>query len=280
MTDDAAQQHKQRVTGVFDTIAPGYDHAALRFFIFAADRVAKTLKPQPGQKILDVATGTGAVAIACAQAVKPDGRVMAIDLSQAMLDKALQNAKRMGLANIDQFQMDADSLEFRKHYFDHCLCSFGLFFLPDMAKALQEWVRVTKPGGKVMFTSFSKSAFTPMSNLFIEQLEARGVELSNPPFATLRLADPDVCLELLRGAGLDSLNVETVQVGYHLQSIDDWWAVVWNSGMRGLVLRLDEQGQAEFKQQHLAGIQPLFGEKGLWMDVEVLISQGVVPGGR
>ncbi|WP_455221473.1 class I SAM-dependent methyltransferase [Kaarinaea lacus] len=277
MTDVAEQQHKQRVVGVFNTIAPGYDNAALRFFVFAADRVVSELKPQPGQKVLDVATGTGAVAISCARALKPDGRVMAIDLSQAMLDKALENAKRMGLDNIDQFHMDADSLEFGKNYFHHTLCSFGLFFLPDMLKALREWVRVTRPGGKVLFTSFAKTAFKPMADIFIEQLESYGVEMNNPPFASQRLADSEVCLELLQSAGLESNHVASAQVGYHLHCIDDWWAVVWNSGMRGLVQRLDENRQNEFKQQHLAAIRSLFGEKGLWMDVEVLLSQGTVP---
>lgn len=277
MTDNAAQEHKQRIIGVFDTIATGYDHAALRFFSFAADRAVKILDPRPGQKVLDIATGTGAIAIACAQAVKPDGRVIAIDLSQTMLDMTLQNTRRMGLNNVDQFQMDADTLEFRKNYFDHSICSFGLFFLPDMQKALTEWKRVTKPGGKVLFTSFSEASFDPMVKLFVEQLESLGVEMNNPPFATQRLSDPDICKELMRDAGLESVGVEIAQVGYHLQCIDDWWAVVWNSGMRGLVQRLGEDQQAEFKKLHLESVQSLFAEKGLWLNVEVLVSQGKVP---
>ncbi len=276
-TDNTAQEHKQRVVDLFDAIAGGYDHAVLRFFPFTADRVAGILEPRPGQKILDIATGTGAISIACAQAVKPDGRVIAIDLSQAMLDKALQNANRIGLDNVDQFQMDADSLEFRENYFDHSVCSFGLFFLPDMQKSLEEWKRVTKPGGKVVFTSFSETSFDPMAKLFIEQLESLGVELNNPPFAAQRLSDPKVCAELMHSTGLESIDVEIVQVGYHLQCIDDWWAVVWNSGMRGMVQRLDEQLQVEFKTQHLESIQHLVSDKGLWLNVEVLVTQGVVP---
>lgn len=277
MTDSAAEQHKERVIGVFDTIASGYDHVALRFFSFAADRAVKILNPRPGQKILDIATGTGAIAIACAQTVRPDGRVIAIDLSQAMLDMALKNSQRMGLNNVDQFQMDADSLEFRKNYFDHSVCSFGLFFLPDMQKTLAEWIRVTKPGGKIVFTSFSEASFDPMVKLLVEQLEFLGVEMNNRQFATQRLSNPGVCLDLMREAGLESVGVDTEQVGYHLQCIDDWWAVVWNSGMRGLVQQLSDDLQVEFKKQHLESVQSLFVEKGLWLNVEVLVSQGKVP---
>jgi len=277
MTVDDAQQHKQRVVDVFDTIAAGYDNVALRFFSFAADRVIKILKPRPGQKILDIATGTGAIAISCAQVVKPDGRVIAIDLSQAMLDMTLQNTRRMGLNNVDQFQMDADTLEFRENYFDHSICSFALFFLPDMQKALIEWVRVTKPGGKVLFSSFSEASFDPMVKLLVEQLESCGLEMNNPPFATQRLSDPDVCKELMIEVELESTSVTIEQVGYHLQCVEDWWSIVWNSGMRGLVQRLDEGQQIEFKKQHLESVQSLFGERGLWLNVEVQVSQGVVP---
>lgn len=273
---DEARQHKQRVTAVFDTIAPGYDHAALRFFSIAADRVLRLLNPAPGQKVLDVATGTGAVATAFAQAVAPGGRVMAIDLSEAMLEKAMAKALHQGLSNIDFFNMDADQLDFKDDYFDLGVCAFGLFFLPDMEKALNEWVRVIRPGGNVVFTSFSNESFKPMADLFVDQLEAYGVEMKNPPFASQRLADPQICQQLMSSAGLKDISVGIHQVGYHLQCIDDWWAVVWNSGMRGLVKQLKDFQQNDFKAEHLQSVQPMFGKQGLWLNVEVLVSQGKV----
>ena len=277
MTDDVNSQHKQRVTKVFDTIASGYDNAAMRFFYFTADRLVDMLKPLPGQKVLDIAAGTGAFATGCAQAVKPGGRVMAIDLSDAMLGRLSQNAVKLGLTNIDIFQMDAEQLEFRKNHFDHTVCSFGLFFVPDMGKALKEWVRVTKPGGSVMFTSFSDDTFGPMAKMFIDQLEALGVAMNDPPFATQRLSSPDVCRALMADAGLESIELETIQAGYHLQCVDDWWAIVWNSGMRGLVQRLEEPQQQQFKSQHLEDVQALFAEQGLWLNVEVMVSHGRAP---
>ena len=277
MDNEQVQQHKQRVIAVFDTIAPGYDHVALRFFSFAADRVLSILKPQPGQKVLDVATGTGAFATACAQAVAPGGRIMAIDMSEAMLEKAMAKSHHLGLANIDFFNMDAEQLEFKKDYFDHSVCCFGLFFLPDMKKGLAEWVRVVKTGGNVMFSSFTNEAFHPMAKLFVDQLEAYGVTMNDPPFASQRLSDPEICAQLMYGVGLECVNVACYQVGYHLQCIDDWWAVVWNSGMRGLVKQLKDSQQDQFKTEHLDSVQSLFGEQGLWLNVEILVSQGKVP---
>ncbi|MCF6209447.1 MAG: methyltransferase domain-containing protein [Gammaproteobacteria bacterium] len=88
------QARKQKVISVFDEVAGGYDSPALRFFPFSAERALGHLNPKPGSKILDAATGTGALAMALAQAVGPQGRVIGIDLSTAMLERAAHNAAK------------------------------------------------------------------------------------------------------------------------------------------------------------------------------------------
>ena len=270
-------QHKQRITTVFETIASGYDNPAMRFFAFAAGRAVSVLKPAPGDTVLDIATGTGAVANECAQAVLPGGQVLAIDLSEAMLTEARKKTNKLGLTNIEFINMDAERLDFSDHYFDHCVCSFGLFFIPDMASALRQWKRVVKPGGTVLFTSFSDLAFSPMSKLFIEQLKSYGVQLNEPPLSSHRLTDPQVCQKLLQDIELESIKIDKFQVGYHLPCVDDWWSVVWNSGMRGMLQKLPEYFRDEFKAGHLKSVEDLVGENGLWLDVEIIISQGKVP---
>ena len=128
---------------------------------------------RPGSKVLDVATGTGVAAIAFAQAVRPGGRVTAVDISADMLDRAAANITKMALDNVDLHQMDAERLDFRAGYFHSVVCSYGLFFLPDMPAALREWVRVLRPGGKLAFTSFETSAFQPMLDDFVARLHQR-----------------------------------------------------------------------------------------------------------
>ncbi len=265
---------KKRVVETFDSVAPGYDNAALRFFPFCADQIVRALNPRPGQKVLDVATGTGAVAVALAQAVRPGGRVIGIDLSPGMLAKAEQNVRKMALDNVDLFQMDAESLEFKSNYFDASVCSFGLFFMPQMHKALKELARVTKPGGTVLFTSFAKSAFQPLRAMMFEDLAAQGLEPSRLHMASDKLTSPQECQDLLRHAGFAHTGVRKQQLGYHLQSAEDWWAVIWNSGARRLVERLDNDRRARFRVQHTERVQKLAAENGIWMDVEVLICSG------
>lgn len=116
------RQHKLTVSSMFDTVAPGYDDAVLRFFPFCADHVVKLLNLRPGQKVLDMATGTGAVA----QSVRPGGRVIGIDLSEGLLARAEQNTKKMALDNVDLFLMDAEDLEFMRNKMFEDLAAFGV----------------------------------------------------------------------------------------------------------------------------------------------------------
>ena len=270
------QQQKHAVIDVFDTISLGYDNAALRFFPFCADNIVTVLQPKPGQKVLDVATGTGAVAVALAQAVRPGGRVIGIDLSEGMLERAQHNIQKMALDNVDLFQMDAENLEFKRDYFDASVCSFGLFFMPQMDKALSELVRVTKTGGTVLFTSFAESAFQPLRKQMFADLADCGLEPANLRMASEKLTAPEECQRLLQQAGLAQVEVRKKQLGYHLQTAEEWWTVLWNSGARRLISQLDDEQRTRFRVKHIAEIQKLATDKGIWMDVEVLFSSGTV----
>lgn len=278
MTQDEYKEQKQQLQKLFDSIAGGYDNPSMRLFPFVADKLVSTGRLAVGEKVLDVATGTGMVAIAAAQMVAPQGRVMAIDMSQRMLDKADINIKKLSPGNVDLFDMDADSLDFRSNYFHAVLCSFGIFFLPDMLAGLKEWVRVTREGGRVVFTSFAKPAFQPMADLLHERIQEFDVELPEQnKTAWYLMSEPGYCEELLTQAGLEEIEVTIKQMGYHLSSVDDWWEVVWNSGMRGMVDQLSADDLPQFKKQHLEDISDLLTDKGLWMDVETIFSKGVKP---
>ena len=278
MSDGDTQARKQTIISVFDQVASGYDGPALRFFPFSADRVLSHLSPKPGSKILDAATGTGALAVALAQAVGPQGRVMGIDLSPAMLERAAQNAAKMALNNVDLFEMDAEAPEFRSDYFDAVTCGFGLFFLPDMLAALQQWRRVTRPGGTILFTSFTAEAFEPLAGHFFTTLEAFGLDFSGEQqLASQRLVEAEACRALMEAAGFEAIEQHTDQLGYHLRGPTEWWEVVWNSGLRGVVQRLPAEQQAEFQQAHLAQLASLVTADGLWMGVEVRTTLGRVP---
>lgn len=270
---------RTRTISVFNLVAAGYDNRALRFFSFCADRLIRRINPAPGSKLLDVATGTGVVALAAAQAVGEQGRVTAIDLAESMLGRLEEKIGKFGIKNIDLHLMDASSLEFRRDYFDFVSCSFAIFLLPDMAAGLREWVRVLKPGGRLWFTTFGKPAFQPMMERLLARLEHHGFMSADEKaaMASKRLAEPERCRELLLQAGLEEIEVTTEQLGYHLKDETQWWEVLWNSGMRGRLEKIPPAERGDFMTGHLAEVRPLAIEKGLWLDVETHFAAGTKP---
>lgn len=273
-----AEEHKQSISAVFNAVSSDYDNSALRFFTLTAEHMIEYLKPQRGWKVLDVATGTGALCLPLAQAVGQEGRVTGIDLSEGMLAKAEKNMKKVSIENVDLLRMDAEQPEFSIDYFDALTCSFGLFFIPDMSKALLQWRRMTRPKGVVLFSSFTENAFAPLGEYFVEDLVAAGVDMSDKPMASMRLKDAATCKSLMLDAGFTNIQQTTMQVGYHLADENAWWEAVWGAAMRGLVELVPESERGAFKQRHLKRIAELRTDDGLWLDVEVRLTMGQVPG--
>lgn len=270
---------KTSIVSTFNLVAEGYDSPVLRFFPVAGDQLANRLNLRAGERVLDIATGTGAFATAAGQRILPGGRVQAIDLTESMLNKARANVAKMALDNVDFSVMDAEQLEFRSNYFDAIGCSFGLFFLQDMAAALKDWLDLLKPGGRLMFTSFAPTALQPMTTMLFEDLRAVGLELGDNENggSAGRLPSRNFCRALLQDSGYKNVASESQQLGFHLDKAEDWWEVVWNAGLRGYLERLRPEQLAELRARHIPRIEQLKKDEGIWMDVETWFSGGIKP---
>ena len=265
-----------RLITLRNATAEGADREALRFTAFCADRLATQMNPAPGDKVLDVMAGTGALAMAAAQAVGPNGRVTAIDLAEGLLARLEAKISKFGLANIDVHTMDASHLDFRRDYFQHTACSLGLDWLPDPGAAVREWARVTRPGGSVNLAVFAPQAFQPLLGLLRDRIAPlAGVRGEPAPWEQLGGHEP--LIALLRNAGLADVTVHEMQLGYHLRDPQEWWEVVWNSALRPLVEELPDAQRDRFRVEHLAEVAALATADGLWLDVPVLLARGHKP---
>jgi len=265
------QKFKMAVAETFDTVAADYDCHALRFFGNAAQRMVEQLALRGHEQVLDVACGTGQVAIRLAEAV-PNGTVLAVDMSAGMLQQARHRAAAQGVVNIDFQHSDVDALPLEKDSFDAISSSFGLFFFPDIHASVRHLASGLKPGGRLIFSSFSGDAFAPMSDMLIAELKKYGIEA--PTASWRRLDSEESHRELLQATGFAHLKTERHQCGYHLEDVDEWWDVLWNAGYRGLLMQLSEADLATFRTDHLAQVAILMDESGLWFNVDVLFSQG------
>lgn len=266
---------KQEITSVFDLVAKKYDNPSLRFFPACADKLVEIAQITPNQKVLDIATGTGMVAMAAAQRLEDSNHLQAIDLSENMISQARSNFQRAKLSNVDFHIMDAEELTFESDYFDVITCSYGLFFIPDMSAALKSWLRVLKPGGKLVFTSFSPSAFKPLSDIFLKNLAE--FDITPPTPRWLQLAEEELCKKLLIENGFEYPQLEQSQLGYYLEGFDNWWESIQSAGYRGLYEQLPQESRADFKMKHNTDIEKIKTDNGIWMDVMTLFSSATKP---
>ena len=157
------------VAAMFDDVAPTYDltNAVLSF---GQDRrwrgiVRDAVDPKSGQKILDLAAGTGASSVAFA---KPGVKVIAGDFSEGMLAVG-----RKRHPEIEFVFADATKLPFKDGEFDAVTISFGLRNVENVKKALSEMHRVTKPGGRIVICEFSKvtnPVLKPFYNFYLNRV--------------------------------------------------------------------------------------------------------------
>jgi arsenite methyltransferase len=141
----------------FNAFALEYDNA--KYLLEPAKRTAENAGHKKGQKVLDVACGTGWATMAAANLVGDTGFVTGIDIADQLLTLARAKATATGLKNIEYLRGNAESLEFDDNTFDTVTCASSLFIFQDPTKALCEWYRVLKPGGNVIFSVFGEEIF-------------------------------------------------------------------------------------------------------------------------
>lgn len=268
------QERQKIIKETFNTVAEGYDSAALRFFATSARLQAACFGFKGNERVLDVATGTGNVALILAQAVS-QGHVTGIDFSAEMLNQARLKAHAQNLSNVDFVEMDMQAMSFPNGHFDAAASAFGIFFVDDMQKQLSHITSKVRSGGKVCISTFYDNAFSPLVDIFITDIQAFGVE--QPPLAWKRVSSESQCVALFKSTGFRDILVTRSDVGYYLRDAQEWWDIIWYAGFRSLVNRLSERDRNEFKAKHLHHVSELATEKGIRLDVEVLHTLGVKP---
>ncbi len=267
-------QRSTMMKETFNAVSGGYDGKALRFFPESANGLADVLGLRGDEQVLDVATGTGHAALSLAQRL-PRGRVTGVDFSTGMLEQARSKAAAMNIGNVDFIDMDMQTLTFPAGRFDAAVCAFGIFFVEDMDTQLAHIATVVSPGGTVAISGFQEDFFHPLVDMMYGLLDR--YEVQKPPQTWRRIATEEGCRELFTMAGLSKIRVEKKNVGYYLESAEEWWDVIWNAGFRRLVNQLSPEDREAFKKEHLQEVDALRTKQGIWLDVGVLYAIGTKP---
>ncbi len=159
---DVATEDKQGlVRGVFDSVASKYD-LMNDVLSFGAHRLWKrytvaSSNVKTGDKVLDIAGGTGDLAIEFRKKAGESGKVILSDINAAMLAEGRRNLTNKGVFGVEFIQLNAENLPFESNSFDCVSIAFGLRNVTDKDQALREMHRILKPGGCLLVLEFSKT---------------------------------------------------------------------------------------------------------------------------
>ncbi len=220
------EEKASRVGAVFDGVAKRYDvmndlmslglHRYWKRFALAVAR------PRAGERVLDVATGSGDLAAALARAVGPSGEAWATDINRAMLERGRDRLLDEGLV-VPAVQCDAERLPFAEGHFDCVTVAFGLRNMTHKERALAEMARVLRPGGRLVVLEFSR-VWTPLAPAYdlysFRVLPWLGARVAGNADAYRYLAEsirmhPDqaTLARMMEGAGLENVEVFNLAAG-------------------------------------------------------------------
>ena len=223
----------------------GHDALATSYYEFFASVTALATNPlldevhlHPGSRLLDVASGPGALA---AEAANRGARAVGIDLSSRMIELA-----RRLHPTIEYREADVERLPFPDRAFDAVVCSFGLGHFPRPELAVAECVRTLSPGGRIAFSWWDDPSRQRIQGIFRESIAEIGVSaLPDVPQGhnVFRFSNSAEFFRLLEGSGLTSVKVTEHAATYLVPDVE----TLWRGGLGSLVLTgavIREQDQA------------------------------------
>jgi demethylmenaquinone methyltransferase/2-methoxy-6-polyprenyl-1,4-benzoquinol methylase len=165
----------------------------------------------PGARVIDVATGTGDLALALDRAVAPDGEVLACDFSEEMLARARAKAPRL------RFEWaDALALPYASDHFDAATVGFGARNFADLRCGIEEMVRVVRPGGRVVILEITRPTREPMASFYrtwfdrvvpsLGRLAGDSAAYRYLPSSVKRFPSPRELAAVMEGCGLRSIS--------------------------------------------------------------------------
>jgi SAM-dependent methyltransferase len=235
-------------------------------------------QPQPGMKVLDLASGTGEPAISLAVRVGPQGQVTALDLSDDLLEIARGRAQVRGLQNLITQQADAHSLPFPDNGFDLATSRFGVMFFRDPGRAFRELLRVLRPGARACFLAWGSFDQPYWQNMMgVVQRHVGGPLLAPGGPDPFRFARSGSLSEILRSAGFNSVAEETRAVPWVWPgSVEELWEYSRSVSVpfRPMLERVPAEMWPRIHAEVHAAIVKYFDGEKVAFDVSVVFAAG------
>jgi len=210
-----------------------------------------------GQRVLDIASGTGEPAIPAAHRVGDSGEVIGIDLVDEMLAIARDKAREQNLDNIEFQTVDGKGIPFDPASFDAITCRWGLMFMPEPQHMLQQMHRVLKNEGRVALACWAEPERNPFFTHTMSIL-MKHMEVPQPPPGApgvFAFADRERLENILRDSGFRDIEIEDLSFNMiEVDSGEEYWRIT--SELAGpiamLTRKMDEQTYRAFSEEVIA----------------------------
>ena len=262
------------VGALFNAVADDYDQSGVDFFAPIARGLVDELAPGPGERAVDLGCGRGAATVLLAQGVGATGSVVGLDLSEGMLAHARAELDRQGLV-VDLRVGDASEPDLPTGEFDVVASSLVLFFLPEPRAALERWVQLLAPGGRIGLATFGDQdpVWESVDREFLPWLPPamRDPRVMGPqsPFGS------DEGMErLLSDAGATDVRTRSVRLPVRFGTVERWEAFSRGTGQRAMWASVPPDEVAGVRARaaaHLEEARNAEGEIEVWQDVRYTV---------
>jgi len=262
MTVTDKQAYHKIITNSYDERSKTYDESVWHRTL--AKQLVDHAPPGENASVLDIGTGTGAVAFHAASIVGPGGKVIGVDISSGMIEKSESLLKDSAYGNMDFQLADAENLPFPADSFDRIYCASAFFWIADKDNTLKHWLDLLKPEGIVGFHAWPEDAYI-YSYVARQVLKKYGITyLAHSPTGTRAK-----CAEMLEGAGYSSVDIIEDHTGSYITledakrgwiSEDDYPIGQYPHPVSGVPTDILEQARADYD----AEMEKLNTDKGVW----------------
>ncbi|MFI7549085.1 class I SAM-dependent methyltransferase [Micromonospora sediminimaris] len=222
---------------VFEQAAPSYDRTGVSFFGPFGAELVRRAAIRPGERVLDVGCGRGAVLFPAAHATGPTGHVTGIDLAPAMVALTAEDVTRAGLTHVDVRVDDAQQPDFPPRSFDAVLAGLVVFLLPQPQQALRAYAQLLRSSGRLVISTFGAQdpAFVAATDALAAHLPTDQARPARPagPFA-----DEQAITATMDGAGLTVTSIVAHRIESRFDDVDHWVRWMWSHGGRALLQHL------------------------------------------
>jgi ubiquinone/menaquinone biosynthesis C-methylase UbiE len=254
----------------WDKAAPFYERYWQEQLAPAHERLFRMASLQPGERVLDVACGTGLITFPAAEAVGAQGAVVATDISEAMVAAVTGEAQRRGFAHVTAQRLEAENLDLPDDSVDAALCALGLMYVPDPQLALAQMLRVLRPGGRMVAAVWGARRNCGWAAIF-PIVDARVQSEVCPMF--FQLGTGDRLERVAADSGFADVRSERLQVVLRYASADEAVGAAFAGGPVALAYsRFDERTRDEAHAEYLASIEPYRSGSGYEIPGEFVVA--------